>query len=70
MPTNTNPPNEDRLIDPSDVAEMLGTTTGTLSVWRATRRYPLAYVKVGRSVRYRLSDVQAFIESRTVGASS
>ena len=65
MPTTATQP--DRLINPDEAADILGTTAGTLSVWRCTSRYPLAYVKVGKSVRYKLSDVWAFINSRTVG---
>lgn len=57
----------DRLINPNEAAKILGTTPGTLSVWRCSRRYDLPYVKVGKSVRYRLSAVWAFVDSRTVG---
>ncbi len=38
----------------------------TLAVWRATKRYDLAYIKVGRLVRYRREDLDAFIEQRKV----
>lgn len=54
------------LLTPAEAASLLGTTPGVLSVWRTTKRYPLRYVKIGRSVRYRLEDVQAFISGRTV----
>lgn len=67
MPTTSTTKN-DRLMDPAEVAELLGTTTGTLSVWRCTRRYHLPYVRVGRRVRYRRADVENFIAERTVGA--
>ena len=59
-----------KLLKPADVSEMLGISIETLNVWRATNRYPLPYVKAGRLVRYRLSDVNAFIESRLQGALS
>ena len=52
------------LLKPKDVADMLGVSVETLNTWRATNRYQLPYVKAGRLVRYKLSDVQAFIESR------
>ena len=48
------------LLTPQDVANRLGVSTTTLSTWRCTKRYPLPYVKVGRLVRYRLGDVEAF----------
>jgi excisionase family DNA binding protein len=58
-----------RLLSCEEAAQLLGTTAGTLSVWRCTKRYDLPYVKVGRSVKYRPEDVQAFIMSRTVSSS-
>jgi len=54
------------LVSPEQAAKYLGTTPGTLAVWRCNRRYDLPYVKVGKSVRYRQSDLERFIESRTV----
>jgi excisionase family DNA binding protein len=47
-------------------AQMLGVTAGTLAVWRSTRRYPLKFVRIGRKVRYRTADLEAFITDRTV----
>jgi predicted DNA-binding transcriptional regulator AlpA len=67
MATATHP---SALVDEKVAAEILGITAGTLSVWRCTRRYPLPYVKVGRAVRYRLSDLEAYMQSRTVGAAA
>lgn len=54
------------LVTEAQAAEILNVTPGTLSVWRCTRRYSLPYLKIGRSVKYRLSDIEAFCESRTV----
>ena len=56
--------NEDKLLTTEEVAEMLGLNPGTLSVWRSTGRYDLPFVKIGRHVKYRKSDIYAFIESR------
>lgn len=55
-----------RLLTPNQVAEILGVDVETLNVWRTTKRYKLHYVKAGRLVRYRLSDLNQFIESRTI----
>lgn len=55
-------------VDEKRAAEILGVSPGTLSVWRCTRRYPLPYQKIGRAVRYRVADLEAFAQSRTVGA--
>jgi hypothetical protein len=53
------------LLTPTDTAALLHTTVGVLAVWRSCRRYPLAFVRVGRKIMYRQEDVQHFIESRT-----
>lgn len=58
----------DPLLNEQQAAEILGIEPTTLQVWRSARRYPLKYVKIGRSVRYRASAIQCFIESRTVAA--
>lgn len=53
-----------KLLTPETVAELLGLTLHTLAVWRCSKRMPLPYVKVGRRVRYRAADVEAFISSQ------
>jgi hypothetical protein len=58
------------LIPPADAAEILGVTAATLNIWRCTKRYPLPYIKIGRKVMYRLSDVEAFIDAGTVGGNA
>ncbi len=63
MPAATLPAN---LVSCEQAAEFLGTTPGTLAVWRCNRRYDLPYVKVGKSVRYRQADLERFVESRMV----
>lgn len=59
--------NPHKLLTPRarEAANILGLSEGTLMVWRSTGRYNLTYVKVGRRVMYKLSDVIQFIESRT-----
>lgn len=56
-----------QLVKEDVAAEILGVTCGTLQVWRCTKRYPLPYVKVGRLVRYRISDLNDFLKLRTMG---
>ena len=53
------------LINDKDTSELLKIGPGTLAVWRSTKRYNLPYVKIGRKVMYRLSDVHNFIDQRT-----
>ena len=52
------------LLDEKQAAEHLTVSPGTLSVWRSTGRYNLPFVKVGRMVRYRLSDLDAWLDAR------
>ncbi len=52
------------LLRPQAVAYMLGVTTNTLANWRLKGRHKIPFIKVGNAVRYRLSDVEAFIEAR------
>ncbi len=59
---------QDPLINERQAAMVLGVEPGTLAVWRCTKRYPaLRFVKIGHAVRYRLSDIERFIEARTMG---
>ncbi len=55
-----------RLLTEREAAERLGIKAGTLCVWRSTRRYSLAFCKIGRSVKYDPADVEAFIARRRV----
>ncbi len=57
----------DSLLTPPKAAEYLGTSVDTLAVWRCTGRYNISYLKVGRLVRYRKSDLDAWLEKRTHG---
>lgn len=59
---------KDPLLSEQQAAEVLGVKPATLQAWRSTKRYALAYVKVGRLVRYRQSALQAFLASREVAA--
>ena len=58
--------NTQHLLTPEQVSETLGITSGTLQIWRTTRRYNLPYVKIGRKVMYQLTDIQDFIKNRTI----
>lgn len=53
------------LVGEKEAAEILGVTPGTLQVWRSTGRYAIPFVKVGRLVKYRASNLESWIQSRT-----
>jgi len=49
----------------AEVAEVLGVPQHTLDVWRSRGKGP-AYIKVGRHVRYRWSDVNEWLTTLEV----
>ncbi|AIL64731.1 Helix-turn-helix domain protein [Rickettsiales bacterium Ac37b] len=54
------------LLTRTQAAEYLGCKVSTLAIWKCTKRYNLPYVKIGKNVRYRLSDLKEFIEQNIV----
>lgn len=54
------------LVDEASLAARLGVSRATLQSWRYSGQGP-AYVKVGRFVRYRDSDIEAFLERNAKG---
>jgi Helix-turn-helix domain len=53
-----------KFLSPKQTADLLGKSLQTLASWRCNKRYPLAYIKVGGSVRYDERDVIAFLAQR------
>jgi excisionase family DNA binding protein len=64
------PRRQSKLMDTEDAAQYIGVTTRTLEVWRCTRRYCIPYLKVGRCVRYRQSELDAWLDSCAVGGNA
>ncbi|AKS22939.1 MAG: Hypothetical protein C75L2_00790009 [Leptospirillum sp. Group II 'C75'] len=55
---------DNKLLSNSEAAEFLGMSPDTLPRWRWAGIGP-AYLKVGRSIKYRRADLEAFLnESR------
>jgi Helix-turn-helix domain len=63
MTTDNQPLN---LLTPRQAAKELRVSPGTLAIWRCKKRYPLKFVKIGRKVFYRYSDLVSFVQKRTV----
>ncbi len=59
-------PASDRLLTEQDLAQMGLAKLRTIQDWRRKGRGP-HFIKVERCVRYRLSDVLAYLESRPGG---
>ncbi|MGX5174922.1 helix-turn-helix domain-containing protein [Aliikangiella sp. IMCC44653] len=55
------------LVSSDEAAKILKLRPATLSQmrWRGDMRIP--YVKLGKAVRYKLADIEAFINKNTIG---
>lgn len=58
-----------KLLTNSQTAELLGLKPNTLEIWRVEGRGP-TFIKIGRSVRYRESDVVQWIEEQACTSTS
>jgi excisionase family DNA binding protein len=58
------------LLDTTEAAQYLGTSRPTLERWRAERRGPPVVYLAKRIVRYRRSDLDAFISASTFAGAS
>jgi excisionase family DNA binding protein len=59
--------NPNQLLTREQAGEFLGVSRPTLEVWACTKRYNLKYIKIGKNVRYRMSDLLNFLEEQTRG---
>ena len=59
----------EKLMTPGEVSAETGISLDTLAMWRS-RKEQLPYVKLGKCVRYRASDVRQWIESSLVTVDS
>ena len=60
---------QDRLLTITEVAELLRKPVATLRWWRHTNTGPHSF-KIGRDVRYRQSDVHAWLDQQHHGQSA
>jgi len=56
------------LLDTVKAGAYIDTPPQTLVTWRCTKRVLIPYVKIGGNVRYKRSDLDAFIKANTHGA--
>ena len=57
------PSTDDPLMPRAEATEYLGLKPGTLEAWASRGSVNLPYIKLGRAVRYRKSDLDRFIEA-------
>lgn len=54
------------LLTEQELADLLKVAHGTLRNWRTSGGEHIPYVRVGGSVRYRMEDVIAYLDSKVV----
>lgn len=54
------------LLSRRQAAAYLGVSEQTLAIWKCAGRYQLPFVKIGRLVKYKKADLDAFISRRTI----
>lgn len=55
-----------KLLRKNEVIELLNIGESTLNMW--VRQNKIPFVKLGKSVRFRQSEIDAYLDSRTVKA--
>ncbi len=48
-----------QLINVQEAADILGVNITTLATWRYRKKHALSYIKEGKFIKYRLSDIWA-----------
>lgn len=53
------------LLSRREAAQYLGVKEQTLAVWLCTKRYNIPVVRIGRLVKYKKADLDAFIQKQS-----
>jgi predicted DNA-binding transcriptional regulator AlpA len=64
LPIDLKSLSDDALLNDKEVAAALRISAGNLRNWRLQRRGPRT-IALGRSVRYRVADLRAFLDAQT-----
>jgi len=56
------------LIEPTQAAAYLKISLRTLAKWRSTGSPSIPYIKIGRCIRYRQADLDAYLAEHTVNS--
>lgn len=57
--------NPKQLLNTENAAQEIGLKPATLVHWRCTGKGDLPYIKIGGRIRYRRSDVMAWLDAKT-----
>lgn len=53
------------LLDERKTAKLLGIAPNTLAQWRFSGKVDLPFIRMGRNIRYRVSDIEDFLRRNT-----
>jgi predicted DNA-binding transcriptional regulator AlpA len=62
----SSPDSLSEFVSDAELARRLGLSPATLQKWRSQAKGP-RWVRMGRAIRYRVSDVEAWVNAQTVG---
>ena len=58
---------ESDLLTREQAAAYLGVAVQTLAMWKWAKRYDLPFVRIGRLIKYKRSELDAFIRKNSAG---
>jgi hypothetical protein len=61
---------EDQILNEQEAAKFIGVTVHALRAWRWRKKEGPKYLKLGSCVRYRLRDLESYLESRVVSCAA
>lgn len=68
MSDHTTPTSARAMLSAGDFAKLLGIGRRTFQTWRAAGKLPLPDLRIGHTVRWRASTVEAWLADQTGGA--
>jgi len=57
---------DDVLTDTDGASKLLHIPAATLIKWRSTGETRIPYIKIGRQIKYRTSDLRSYIDAHTI----
>jgi hypothetical protein len=58
--------NKEKMLSRKEAAEFLGLRENTLAIWAIKKRYDLPMYKVGKNIKYKITDLQKFQEGQSI----
>lgn len=59
--------NDDLIVNTQEAAQLIRTPEKSLIKWRSTGEHNIPFIKIGRNVRYRTTDLRKWIDAHTQG---